>query len=79
MVFQNISVEFCYNRCIKPLKRSFKPSNMLYIYLVPSSQRTYRVITVKLFRLMKFRKYIDINSEKASDQSDQYLKFKAGR
>jgi hypothetical protein len=46
--------------------------NMLYIYLDTNSQRTYRVITVKLIRLMK---YIDINSEKASDQSGQYLNF----
>jgi hypothetical protein len=52
---------------------------MLYIYLVPTSQRTYRVIAVKLIRLMKFRKYIDINSEKASDQSGQYLKFNLDR
>ena len=52
---------------------------MLYVYLVPISQRTYRVITVKLILLMKFRKYIDINSEKASDQRGQNLKLKVDR
>jgi len=52
---------------------------MPYIHLVPTSQGTYRVMTVKLIRLVKFRKYIDINSERTSDQSGQYLKFKLGR
>jgi len=49
--------------------------NMLYLYSDPNSQRIYRVITVKLIRLMKFTTYININSEKASDQSGQYLNF----
>ena len=52
---------------------------MLDIYLVPTSQRTYGAIIVKLIRLMKFRKYININSQKASDQSVHYLYCNVGR